>query len=596
VTDFTNRFTEEFPRGPVPGEPYVDIVPLGGLGEIGLNSMAVIQNDAILVLDAGLMFPGPEQPGVDLVIPDFSFLIENRKKVKGVVLTHGHEDHIGALPFLLRECPEFRVYGTKLTLALAELRLREWRVDFAKLFEINARDRLTLGPFNLEFIKVSHSILDGVGVAIETSAGIIVHTGDFKMDLSAPEKDRTDLFKFAEYGEMGVLALLSDSTNSDAPGHSVSEKEVGVALRQIFKKAKGRVIIACFASSLTRIREIAAAAEISRRKIVFDGRSMIGNVKLAQELGYLDLPPDIEISFQDVPLLRDREIVIVVTGSQGEPLSALSRMALGEHRQVIVRPGDTIIFSAKAIPGNETAINTLINLFHELGAEVLDPRIHQIHASGHGHIEELRLMLALTNPNFLVPIHGEIRHLNNHGKLANDLGIPEERVLLLKNGVRISFTPDKRYFQRKSVPTGRHLVEGNRLGSPGDPVLKSRRKLSEFGLVIAALVLDSLTMEMAAPPKVSILGVHYANEADLTYEAEQMVGKAAEEYARDYGRRRRISFLKEPGADLTEKVKGAVRSLFRQSINRKPMVHVQIILLDREIQEEEEEELFKREP
>jgi ribonuclease J len=563
-------------------EPFVDIIPLGGLGEIGLNSMAIACGNDIIVIDAGLMFPGSSQPGVDLVIPDFRFLYENQDKLRAIILTHGHEDHIGALPFLLKECPNIPVYGTRLTLALLGLKLQEYHIEEAKLIEIKAKEKLTIGPFKLEFIQVAHSILDGVGIAIETPNGVLVHTGDFKMDLSASEADRLDLFKFASLGEAGVLALMSDSTNSDTPGHSLSEKEVGDALTEYLKEATGRVILACFASSLARIREIARAATASNRKIVFDGRSMIANVRLAQEIGYLSLPVGLEISFPEVSEYRNKEILIVVTGSQGEPLSALARMASGEHRQVLVQPGDTIIFSARTIPGNETAINTLVNLFHQQGAKVLDPRYHTVHASGHGHIEELKLMLSLTRPHYLIPIHGEMRHLNRHGAIAMELGMPKERVLFLSNGDKVSFTQDKKIFFGPPIATGRHLVEGTRLGSPGDPVIKSRKRLSEFGLVIVTLVLENLTLEPIVPPKVSILGVQYANEEDLAKEAEDIASTTALEFARDLARQGRVQ---EPGgvpAELYEKIRLNVRGLFRHSINRKPLVYPQVILMDRD--------------
>ncbi|MDR2349935.1 MAG: ribonuclease J [Deltaproteobacteria bacterium] len=581
MTDIANPFTgSDDPREK--GEPFVDVIPLGGLGEIGLNSLAILEGDAIIVVDAGLMFPGPGQPGVELVIPDFTFLIENRERLLGIILTHGHEDHIGALPFLVKECPGVPVFGTKLTLSLAAERFLEQRIELPRLIEIKPRETLALGPFEIEFIKVAHSILDGVGLAIKTRAGTIIHTGDFKMDHSAPESDRLDLYKFSEHGEKGVLALLSDSTNSDAEGHSVSEKEVGIALSRIFSEAEGRIILACFASSLTRIREVAKAAEFSGRKLVFDGRSMINNVRLARELGCLKLPPDAEVSFEDAQSLDDRELAIVVTGSQGEPLSALARMANGDHRQVVVRPGDTIIFSARAIPGNETAINTLINSFRQLGAEVMDPRYHKVHASGHGHVEELKLMLALTKPHFLIPVHGELRHLYRHRDLATDLGLPEDRALILRNGNRVSLFRDKTREMKKPVVTGRHLVEGNRLGTPGDPVLRSRRKLSEFGIVSVFMALDRETLDLLAPPKVSILGVHYANEEDLTHEAEEIAAATVARYAAEGGAADRALVFGDVPQALNDRIKADVRGLFRQSINRKPMIHPQIILVDKD--------------
>jgi ribonuclease J len=543
--------------------------------------MAVIHGNSILVIDAGLMFPGPAQPGVELIIPDFAFLRERAQNIVGVVLTHGHEDHIGALPYLLKDCPKVPVLATRLTLAMARERLAEQRIAHGSLQEIKPRDRRSLGPFDLEFLSVSHSILDAVGLAIGTPAGVIVHTGDFKMDLSAPPADQLDLFKFAEIGEKGVLALLSDSTNSDALGHSVSEKAVGASLSEIFQKATGRVILACFASSLARIREIAQAAEKADRRLVFDGRSMIGNVRLAQELGYLELGPGAEISFDDASFLDDRELVIVVTGSQGEPLSALARMAAGEHRKVVVQSGDTIIFSARAIPGNETAVNTLINLFQQLGAEIFEPRSNLVHASGHAHAEELRLMLSLVKPHYLVPVHGELRQLNNHALLAVDHGLPRDRVIVSRNGQRISLFADKRVEFQEKAPTGRKLVEGNRLGTPDDPVLRVRRKMAEFGLVIASLALERETLKLIAPPKVTVMGVQYAAETDLAREAEEVAARVARDFAAEWAELGRVPDPEDhPPEVLTERLKSEIRGVFRNSINRKPMVSPQIILWD----------------
>jgi ribonuclease J len=563
---------------PAEDEPQLEIIPLGGLGEIGMNCMVLACQGSMIVIDAGLMFPKPDQPGVDLLIPDFSFLKANEDKILGLVLTHGHEDHIGALPFLMREIPRIPVFGTRLTLEFTRDRIQEQRAPMPEYREIRPRSNVTLGPFQLEFIKVSHSILDGVALAARTPAGTVVHTGDFKMDLSAAEEDRTDLFKFASYGEEGVLALLSDSTNSDVPGHSVSEKEVGRTLCRLFKDSPGRIIVACFASSLTRIREIVKAAIASERRIVFTGRSMTGNVALAQELGYLDIPPGIEIDFETADACEDREVVIVATGSQGEPMAALARMAAGEHRQVEVRGGDTIIFSARAIPGNETAIGELMNLFRHLGAKVVDPHAEVIHASGHGHIDELKLMLSLTRPHYLIPVHGELRHLHRHREIAEELGMPRSRILLMADGQRVALSRDRSYRMMKGVRTGRRLVEGRRLGSPADPVLKERRRLSEFGIVCVSASLDSRTLMPLAAPSVSIQGVRYADEQDLTMAVQEAAWDSCAEFARSPG-----SWTPGPSGEpeeLVRKLQSDVKSLFRLHISRKPVLIVQISMLD----------------
>jgi ribonuclease J len=545
--------------------------------------MALRYGEDILVVDAGLMFPGATLPGVDLVIPDFSYLSENRDKIKGVILTHGHEDHIGALPFLMREI-EAPVYGTRLTLALAQERLQEHKGPLPSLVEVKARQKLELGPFSLEFIGVSHSILDGLGLAVMTPAGTIIHTGDFKIDLSAPEEDRLDLFKFSEYGEKGVLALLSDSTNADIRGHSESEGAVGRALAEIFRVTEGRIILACFASSLARIRQVAKAASLAGRKILFDGRSMVGNVRMAVELGYLNLEEGAEVTFQEAEALDDRELVVVVTGSQGEPLSALARMASGEHRQISVRPGDTIIFSARVIPGNETAINTLMNQFHQCGANVLDPRYHGVHASGHGQTEELKLMLSLVRPHFFIPIHGELRHLIRHADLARESGLPRDRVFVLENGQRLRLWESLSEGGRLGggskflggVPTGRLLVDGNRLGSPEDPVIKSRQRLAEEGLAAITLVLSKETGALLCPPRAAIMGVHYASEADLTLECQEATRRLHEIWLEERGQGQPVREAEEE--ELSQSLRRELRSLFRHSINRRPAIWPQVIL------------------
>jgi ribonuclease J len=559
--------------------PALDIIPLGGLGEIGLNCLALVYDGRILVIDAGLMFPDPSQLGVDLIIPDFSFLEENSGKIEGLILTHGHEDHIGALPFLLKKIP-LTVLGTRLTLALARERLAEHRLSPFGFREVQPLDKLTLGPFEIEFISVSHSIIAGLGLAVTTPVGILVHTGDFKLDLNAGEDNRLDLYKFAEYGQKGVRILLSDSTNAEVPGQTLTENEVGRTLTDIFRKAPGRIILACFASSIARLRQVALAAVNSGRKLLFDGRSMTGNVRMAQELGCLDIPADQTVDIQQAEELPDRAVAVVVTGSQGEPLSALSRMALGEHRHIQVRSGDTIIFSARIIPGNEKAISHLVNLFHRVGAEVLDQRLHKVHASGHGQAEELKLMLNLTRPSCFVPIHGELRHLNRHAELAREQGVANDRIFVLTDGQRLSVEADRAYLS-EPVPTGRWLVDGTRLGSPEDPVIRSRTRIAEMGLAAVTLVTCLRPDEngepdevLAASPQVVLLGIHYENDPDLTAESIETVKRVWAGFAED---RFQGPLTADERTLLIDSVKREVRRLFKQSISRKPMVHVQLI-------------------
>ncbi|MDR3037834.1 MAG: ribonuclease J, partial [Candidatus Adiutrix sp.] len=537
----------------------ITIVPLGGLGEIGLNCLALEYEDRILVIDAGLMFPDPvTMPGVDLVIPDFTWLSERAGRISGLVLTHGHEDHIGASGFLLREIGRagLPVIGTRLTLALARERLKEARPAEPELVEIEPRRKLMVGPFDLEFIRVNHSIVDGVAVAAATPWGAVIHTGDFRVDQAGGE-DRIDLFKFAEYGEKGVLALLSDSTNADQPGSSDSEITVGRTLERLFKEAPGRVILACFASSLTRLRQVARAARAVGRKLVFEGRSMINIVKLAKSLGYLQIDDEDQVTLAASGDLPDREIVIVATGSQGEPMSALHRMAHGEHRHISIREGDTVIISARFIPGHERAITGLIDLFYRRGAQVVDGRAGKVHASGHGQAEELKLMLNLTRPRYLVPVHGETRQLIRHGELARDLGWPEDRIFVLANGQPLSLTEDGAD-PGEPVISGRKLVDGNRLGEPEDPVLQSRLRLAGGGLVVVTVVLTA-GGELATAPLVAIRGVHYENDLDLSLEAAAVASAVVAAWREDGAA--------DPGAAIDEDALAAgiqreVRQLF----------------------------------
>ncbi len=555
----------------------INIVPLGGLGEIGLNCLALEYENRILVIDAGLMFPdATTMPGVDLIIPDFSWITERADRVSGLVLTHGHEDHIGAAGFLMRELGEnVPVFGTRLTLALTQEKLREAKLD-PTLTEIVPRQRLQVGPFDLEFLRVNHSIVDGVAVAVNTPLGAVVHTGDFKVD-QANSEDRIDLYKFAEYGERGVLALLSDSTNAEMPGCTDSETVIGRTLTNIFREAPGRVILACFASSLARIRQVARAAKAVGRKLVFEGRGMIHIVKLAKSLGYLDIDDDDEVSLAASMDLPDDQLVIVATGSQGEPMSALARMAQGDHRQISIREGDTIILSARFIPGHEKAIAQLIDQFYSQGAKVVDGRGGMVHSSGHGQAEELKLMLNLTRPRYLVPIHGETRQLIRHGELALSLGWRDDQVWVLKNGRSLVLDQDGARLG-DAVVSGRKLVDGNRLGEPEDPVLRSRLKLAGGGLAVVTVVLSADGRRLLAPPKVTISGVHYESDLDLTLEAVAVTEQAV----RDWWKTRETESSDSPPAteELAALIQKEVRQLFRHSISRRPNVWPQVIFVD----------------
>jgi ribonuclease J len=521
------------------------------------------------------MFPETSQLGVDIVIPDFSYLIERADQVLGIVLTHGHEDHIGSVAYLAQTV-KAPIYGTRLTLALAKERLDEAQAEDYELIEIKAKSQLTLGPFEIEFISVSHSIVDGVALAVTTPVGVLIHTGDFKLDLSAPPENRLDLYKFAQYGEKGVLILLSDSTNAEVPGLTTSEKEVGEALTSIFQNAPGRVILACFASSVARLREVARAARAAGRKLLFDGRSMIGIVQKAQELGYLTLGPNETVDLQAANNLADQEIAVVATGSQGEPLSALRRMAMGEHRYIQVRKNDTVVFSARVIPGNERAIGDLVNLFHGLGANVVDRHLNKVHASGHGQVEELKLMLSLTRPKFFVPIHGEYRQLARHAALAKEQGVAESDIFVLTNGQKLTLNERGQAILAEPVQTGRWLVDGSRLASPSDPALKNRIRLAEIGMAIVVLALnvDQLQPVLLAPPLIELINLIYENEPDLTLEATEATNLAFLAFSRD---RDPGPLTEEEKKNLTESVRRELRRRFKKAINRKPLFLVRLI-------------------
>lgn len=554
--------------------PSINIVPLGGLGEIGLNCLALEYEGCILIIDAGLMFPDTAtMPGVDLIIPDFTWLKERANQVSGLILTHGHEDHIGASGFLLRELGQaLPVYGTSLTLALAHERLNQARLNEPHLVEIAPRQKLVVGPFDLEFIAVNHSITDGVAVALNTSLGAIIHTGDFKVDQAGGSEDRIDLFKFAEYGERGVLALLSDSTNADLSGSTESENVVGRTLEKIFREATGRVILTCFASSLVRIRGVIRAARAVGRKVVFDGRGMVNVVKLAKNLGCLQIDDEDQFTLGAASDLADDEVVIVATGSQGEPMSAIYRMAHGDHRQVSIREGDTVIISARFIPGHEKAIAGLIDLFYRQGAQVVDGRAMKVHASGHGQAEELKLMLNLTRPYYLVPIHGETRKLIRHAELARNLGWSEDRIFVLGNGQPLAINGEGASLI-EPIPSGRKLVDGNRLGEPEDPVLQSRLRLAGGGLVVVIVVL-TVEGELLTSPRVAIRGVHYENDLDLSLEAIAVTAAAVTAWKQG-------SPASDPldGETLAALIQKEVRQLFRHSISRRPSVWPQVIFI-----------------
>jgi ribonuclease J len=562
--------TPTSPTAPSPGPDWVDLTFLGGLGEIGLNLMTFETADYLVVVDAGLMFPEDHMLGIDIVIPDFSYLLERRDKLAAVVLTHGHDDHIGAVPFLLKDI-QAPVYGTPMTLALLKEKLREHGIlDKTDLREIHPRETLALGPFEFEFIGVSHSIVDGVGFALKTPRGILVHSGDFKVDQTPVSGAVMDLNRFAQYGEAGVLALLSDSTNAERPGFTLSEREIGITLEKLVREAPGRVIIAVFASHIHRLQQIVNIAARFGRKVLFNGKSMVTNTRLAKELGYLEAPPGVEIRVGDLERLPAPETIIVTTGSQGEPLSALARIALEAHKQVRIQKGDLVILSSKFIPGNEKAIATVINNLYRLGAEVVYEEVADIHVSGHASQEELKLLLNLTRPRYFTPIHGEMRHLVKHAHLARAVGLPEERLLLAQDGDQIRFDAQGARIQGR-VEVGRVFVDGKGVGDVSRIVLRDRRHLAEDGLVIALVAVDPVARKIVTAPDLITRGfVLEEEQAHLLDQARRVFHEII------------LRALGEPTQDWLEiqaQVGKALRRLFFKALERRPMILPLILTL-----------------
>ena len=539
------------------------IIPLGGLGEIGLNMMVFEYGETLFIVDAGLMFPEDYMLGVDYVIPDMNYIKLNRKRITGIILTHAHEDHIGALPYLLREV-NVPVFGTPFTLGVVKHKLQEHDLlSSAAFYEVFPQETLKLGPFKIEFIRVAHSVVDGVGLAISTPLGLVVHTGDFKISHSAINKMSTDVNMFAKCGQSGVLALLSDSTNVEREGYTISSQEVGNKLARITEGSKGRIIIALFASNINRIQRIVNIAESRGKKILFNGRSVEMTVNIACKLGYLNIPAGMEIDMDRIEDFADDEIIIVTTGSQGEPMSALTRMAEGTHKQIKIKKGDTVILSSKFIPGNERAITNIINKLYKCRADVIYEKISEIHVSGHAFQEELKLMINLTKPKYFIPIHGEYRHLTLHARLARQVGITAENILLAENGQIIEF--DKRGGRvGESITTGRILVDGKGIGDVGRSVLKERRALSEEGLVVVNLAFDEETGTVVHGPDIVSRGfVFGAETGHLLDDAQCVILEIVEEI--DPENPDRIDLIRS-------KIRTALRQYFYFTIGRRPVI------------------------
>ncbi len=517
----------------------IHIYPLGGLGEVGKNMTVYECCGDMIIVDCGLVFPDSEMYGVDMVIPDFTFVLQNKDKIKGLLITHGHEDHIGSIPYLLQKM-DLPVYGTKLTLGLIRNKLEEFNLAGRTHFvEITPKQKLRLGCFTVEPIHVNHSIPDSVGFAIDSPAGVIIQTGDFKIDYTPLACGPTDLTTLAEYGRRGVLALLSDSTNAERPGFTATEQKVAAGVHNLFTQARNkRIIIATFASNIYRIQQIIDLAVQEGRKVAFSGRSMVNNTAMAQELGYMHIPDGTLINIEELNRYAPEEVVLITTGSQGEPLSALSRMASCSHRQVRVGPGDFIIISANPIPGNEKSVTKIVNGLLMLGAEVIYESMYDVHVSGHACQEEQKLMLTLTKPKYFLPVHGEYKQLKKHALTAASLGIPHSNILIAENGSNVILTQDEIKLG-DPVTAGAVMVDGLGVGDVGNVVLRDRKHLSEDGLVIIVATVDSKTGKVLAGPDLVSRGFVYVRENESLMDGaqstvEMALNRCVEEHVRDW--------------------------------------------------------------
>jgi ribonuclease J len=508
----------------------LQVVPLGGLGEIGKNMTAVRQASGMILVDAGMSFPDEEMPGIDLVLPDFTYVREHADELKGIVLTHGHEDHVGALPYLLREF-NVPVYATKLTLGLVRSKLQEFGIKKGDLREIKAGDRQNLGGFGLEFIEVNHSIPGAVAIAIRTKAGVIVFSGDYKIDLTPIEGSPMDLGRLAELGKEGVLAYFGDSTNSERPGYVPSERIVGDKLNEVFERSKGRIIVASFASHIHRVSQVVEAAKKHDRLVGVTGRSMIRNVQIARELGYLDLPQEMMVAQRDVNQIPDSDIVLLTTGSQGEPLAALSRIANGTHRTIEVGPEDTVVIAAHPIPGNERGVSRTINNLMKRGADVFYSPLMPVHVSGHAAQEEQKIVLSLLEPRYLVPVHGEFRHLRHHANTAISLGISEDNIFILENGDCLEFE-DGEARLAGNVAAGMFLVDAGAIAESSSGVMRERQQLSEDGMFIVVARINAQNGQLLGPPDVISRGFVSPQSANgLVDQSIEVVSQTLEQTA-----------------------------------------------------------------
>lgn len=539
------------------------LIPLGGLNEIGKNMTAIEYKDTIVIIDCGSMFPDEEMLGIDLVIPDVSYLVKNKEKVKAILLTHGHEDHIGALPYVLPQV-NVPVYGTKLTLGLVENKLREFGLlSIVERITVKPKDIIKIGEFEVEFIKTSHSIADSVAIAIHTPAGKIVHSGDFKVDFQPIDGDLIDLHRFAELGKQGVLVFLADSTNVERPGYTMSESTVGATFVELFRNASGRVILATFASNIHRIQQAINAAVMFDRKVAIVGRSMVNVIGVACDLGYITIPEGVLIEVDHIDKYPNERVMILTTGSQGEPLSALARMSTAEHRKVTIIPGDRVVISATPIPGNEKLISRVINQLFKKGADVIYESLLDIHVSGHAYQEELKLLHALVKPKYFIPIHGEYRHLKQHAQLAEEMGVNKENIFIADIGTVLEFTKDSGR-AAGTVVAGKVLVDGLGVGDVGNIVLRDRKHLSQDGLIVVVVTISKESGQVVAGPDIISRGFVYVRESeDLMEEARGVIKdtliKCEEKQITEWG-------------TIKSQVRESLRNFIYERTKRNPMI------------------------
>lgn len=537
------------------------IIPLGGVGEIGKNMTVIEYGSDIIIVDCGMSFPDEEMPGIDVVIPDMTYIEKNAANVRGILITHGHEDHIGAVPYALQKL-NVPVYATKLTIALIEQKLTEIKVDHADLNCVSPGDTIRLGCFSVEFIKTSHSIAGACALAINTPIGTLIHTGDFKVDYTPIDGEPIDIARLAYYGSRGVLALMSDSTNVENEGHTPSERGIGKTFEHCFDKAKGRVVVATFASNIYRIQQIADVAISFGRVVCFQGRSTVKIAEIAKELGYLQLPDESVVEVGQLKKYRDDQICVITTGSQGEPMSGLFRMANSSHK-VNVGKGDMVIISASSIPGNEKSVGRVINQLYQHGAKVIYERMADVHVSGHACKEELKLMLTLTKPKFFIPVHGEARHLYQHKELAEELGIPEEDIFVTEIGDVVELTRNKGRIAG-SVTAGSVMVDGSGVGDIGNVVLRDRKLLSEDGIFTVVITLNKQTGALLAQPEILSRGfVYEKNSEELLKETRELVKAKAAQFEKNH---------RSSWSSIKNDIRNSIKNYLYERTKRRPMV------------------------